>query len=132
MGFEELPHTADWSIRVWAEDLPQLFAEAGRALIQLEGIKLTNRERVTRKFETSAQDPESLLVSFLSELIYYQERDQLAFDEFQIRITDMQLEAEMRGRTIQSIQKAIKAITYHNLNIRKTRQGLEVEIVMDV
>ncbi len=132
MGFEELPHTADWSIRVWAEDLPGLFAEAGRALIQLAGIKLTNRERVTRKFEASALDPESLLVSFLSELIYSQEQDQLAFDEFQIRITDIQLAAEMRGATIQSIQKAIKAITYHNLNIRKTRRGLEVEIVMDV
>ena len=27
MGFEEIPHTADWSIRVWADDLAGLLAE---------------------------------------------------------------------------------------------------------
>ena len=37
MGFEEISHTADWSARVWAPDLPSLFTEAARAMNSLSG-----------------------------------------------------------------------------------------------
>lgn len=31
-GFEELHHTADWSLRVWAGDRPALFEAAARRM----------------------------------------------------------------------------------------------------
>jgi SHS2 domain-containing protein len=36
------------------------------------------------------------------------------------------------GAPILSMDKAIKAVTFHNLQIQKTRRGVEVEIVFDV
>ena len=39
-GFLELPHTADWAVRVWAADLPALFAAAANGMNSLAGVSL--------------------------------------------------------------------------------------------
>ena len=133
MGFEEIAHTADWAVRVWAQDLPSLFAEAGRAMNALAGTVTVHGPRRKQTFETDGPDLESLLVAFLSELVYYQERDHgLAFDRFDIRLEDQHISANMEGASIVSVDKAIKAVTYHNLKIEEASQGYEVVIVFDV
>jgi SHS2 domain-containing protein len=132
MGFEEISHTADWSVHVWAPDLPSLFTEAARAMNSLSGTMIGDERGVTRTFETEGPDLESLLVAFLSELVYYQEQENLAFDRFDIRVAAQWLKAEMVGAPIELVEKAIKAVTYHNLKIEKTTEGLEATIVFDV
>jgi SHS2 domain-containing protein len=132
MGFEEIPHTADWSIRVWAEDLPGLLAESARGMYWLAGAGLARGPRETRAYETTGTDGESLLVAFLSELVYYAELENLGFDDFDIQVKDGRLKAEMGGAPLKSLDKAIKAVTWHHLKIKQTTRGLEVEIVFDV
>lgn len=132
MGFQEIPHTADWSVRVWAEDLPALFAESARAMNALAGTLVGKSPRVKRKFEAEGPDTESLLVAFLSELIFYQEQQNLAFDTFEVNIHSQKLEVEMEGVEIESVDKAIKAVTFHNLKIERTDRGFETTIVFDV
>ncbi|HET9913300.1 MAG TPA: archease [Anaerolineales bacterium] len=150
MGFEEIAHTADWSVRVWARDLPSLFAEAVRAMNSLAGTAIVEDARVKRTFESQAPDAESLLVAFLSELVYYQEQENLAFDVFKLEIKSatltvalpdrawrhvpkgQKLKVAMEGAQITSIDKAIKAVTYHNMKIEETSRGIEVVIVFDV
>lgn len=132
MGFEEIPHTADWSIRVWADDLPGLLAESARGMYWLAGAELADRPRIKRSFETAGTDGESLLVAFLSELVYYTEQEFAGFDDFDIRIKDGRLKAELGGAPLKSLDKAIKAVTWHNLKINETARGLEMEIVFDV
>jgi SHS2 domain-containing protein len=145
MGFEEVSHTADWSVRVWAQDLPSLFAEAARGMNFLSGTRMSNGPRVKRTFETESPDAESLLVAFLSELVYCQEQEKLAFDRFEIEVKKLArsssgaavskgktLKVEMEGAQVSSVDKAIKAVTYHNLQIRETEQGFETTIVFDV
>ena len=75
---------------------------------------------------------ESLLVAFLSELVYLQEHEGLAFDQIDIQISGHRLAAELGGAKVGSIDKSIKAVTWHNLKIENTARGLEVEIVFDV
>ena len=132
MGFEEIPHTADWSVRVWADDLGGLFVESARAMNTLAGVTTTPRTRVQRKFEFEGPDPESLLIAFLSELVYYQEQENLAFTRFDLRVLDQRVSVTMEGEQIASVDKAIKAVTWHNLKIAQTGHGYEVEIVFDV
>ncbi len=131
-GFEELPHTADWAMRVWAASLPALFAEAARGMNALTGAKPAPGPRVTRKFEAEALDAESLLVAFLSELVWAAEQENLVFDEFKVTIKGPKLKARFSGSLILSVNKSIKAVTYHNLHIRKMGAGFQVEIVFDV
>jgi SHS2 domain-containing protein len=132
MPFEEIQHTADWSLHAWAEDLPGLFAEAARGMGALAGMRLVDGPRTRRKITIRDPDAESLLVSFLSELLYLGEEEKLGFDEFDLRFEVDRLEAEIGGAAIHSINKIIKAVTYHNLQIRQTGKGFEVEIVFDV
>jgi len=132
MGFEEISHTADWSAHVWAPDLPSLFAESARAMNSLAGTVTAKRPRVKRAFESEGADAESLLVAFLSELIYYQEQENLAFEAFELEVKSKKLKVEMEGGQIISTDKAIKAVTYHNLKIEKTQRGFETTIVFDV
>lgn len=132
MGFEEISHTADWSARIWAQDLPSLFAEAARAMNSLSGVVTGDGPRRKRSFEAEGPDAETLLVAFLSELVYYHEQENLAFDIFQLRMEGQRLTVEMEGSEIVSAEKAIKAVTYHNLNIEKTQEGVATTIVFDV
>jgi len=132
MGYEEIPHTADWSIRVWADDLEELLAESARGMNWLAGTELTDQPRITKSFETEEPDNESLLVAFLSELVYYAEQENLGFDNFEISIKNDRLKVEMEGAPLKSLNKAIKAGTWHKLEIRESARGLEVEIVFDV
>ena len=132
MGFEEVSHTADWSARVWAPDLPSLFREAARAMNSLSGTVIGTGERVSRTLEAEGPDVESLLVAFLSELVYYQEQENLTFDVFDLRVAGQWLKVAMEGAEIESVDKAIKAVTYHNLKIETIGEGLETTIVFDV
>ena len=132
MGYEEIPHTADWSLRVWADDLAGLLIESARGMNWLSGAELAKSPRVQKTFATEEPDGESLLVAFLSELVYYAEQENLGFDDFEIGIKNDRLKVEMQGAPLQSLSKAIKAVTWHKLEIRESARGLEVEIVFDV
>ena len=98
----------------------------------LSGTVTGTGPRLKRAFETEAPDSESLLVAFLSELVYCQEQENLAFDTFEVKVASQWLKVEMKGAEIVSVDKAIKAVTYHNLKIEKTEQGFETTIVFDV
>lgn len=132
MGFDEIPHTADWSIRVWAFDLEQLLVESARGMYWLAGVEMVDEPRVTKTLVLEGPDDESLLIAFLSELVYFTEQENLGFDMFELSIKNGRLKVEMEGAQLQSISKTVKAVTWHNLAIHKSARGLEVEIVFDV
>jgi SHS2 domain-containing protein len=132
MPFEEIRHTADWSIRVKAPDFSSLLVEAANGLNAISGITLAGTPRIEHNFESDIADYENLLVSFLSELIFYAENKKAAFDHFKITIDENLIHIDMVGSPIQSMTKAVKAVTFHNLKIKQTKEGIEVEIVCDV
>ncbi|HEC35265.1 MAG TPA: archease, partial [Anaerolineae bacterium] len=78
-GFEEVPHTADIALRVWGQDLPELFANAARGMAWLMVDPSTVNPTVEVPLELRAYDAESLLVTWLGELLYLNERDGLVF-----------------------------------------------------
>lgn len=132
MGYREIPHTADWALHVWADDLPELLAESARGMNWLSGAVLADGPKIRRTFETTGLDGESLLVAFLSELVYYAEQENIGFDDFVIALKNDRLKVELHGAPLKALNKAIKAVTWHNLEIQSTARGLEVEIVFDV
>ena len=131
-GFKELEHTADWELMVWGPDLSNLFIQAARGMYQLSGIQLSSGSRQVRQINLHAADPESLLVSFLDELLFWGENEGLGIDEFDLRIRDTSLQGRVWGAPIAHQEKEIKAVTYHNLNIQQRGPGLQVTIVFDV
>ncbi|HLA97202.1 MAG TPA: archease [Anaerolineales bacterium] len=131
-GYREREHTADWELEIWAPDLPELFAQAARGMLALSGARLEPEPRRERLLELEAPDAESLLVAFLSELLYLAETKNLGFDDFEISIHSYRLRGRIYGAALTWLSKEIKAVTYHNLSIRKTSRGLEARVVFDV
>jgi SHS2 domain-containing protein len=132
-GFEEIDHTADWSYRVWAPNLENLFIQAAIALFTLAGIQLAPGLPVQREIQLHGVDYESLLVAWLNELLYLRESENLGFDRFEILEFDPHhLKVGLRGAPVQHWTKLIKAVTYHNLSIHKTDHGFETTLVLDV
>lgn len=132
--FEEIEHTADWALRVRGHDLRELLVNAARGMSRLLVPDLTLISTdVERRFDLDALDAESLLVEWLSELAYWAEAEMLVFREFDLRqVTPSHLEAVVRGGRAPNLQKQIKAVTYHNLEIITTDNGLETTVVFDV
>lgn len=131
-GFREIEHTADWAMQVWAPGLPQLFKIALEGMNTLAEIKLRVDERIQRKIVLDAHDTETLLIDFLSEILYLGEKDNLGFNEIEVILGDGKLIAICSGASILSKKKEIKAVTYHNLEIIKNNDLYQVEIVFDV
>ncbi len=131
-GFREIEHTADWELQVWASDMVTLLEQAARGMYELSHTQITNVNRVERIVSIPFADRESLLVDFLSELLFYAEDEDLAFDEFQLDFDGATLEARIGGALIDDQAKEIKAVTFHRMAVRETERGLEVNIVFDV
>jgi SHS2 domain-containing protein len=131
-GFEELEHTADWRLRVWAADLAGLLEQAALGMNSLCGIELDEGEQVSRKLELGAPDEETLLVDFLNEVLYFGEQEGLGFRHYFLKLDGLNLEARLEGGKIRAQQKEIKAVTYHDLEIVRRKNGLEAALVFDV
>jgi SHS2 domain-containing protein len=131
-GYREIEHTADWELEVWAPDQTGLLEQAARGMYALARARLKDGPRRKRKLKLKMGDPESLLVRFLSELLYFGEQEGLGFDEYELTLGDRELIAELSGAPLASIDKEIKAVTYHNLKVLESENGLETRIVFDV
>jgi SHS2 domain-containing protein len=131
-GHREVEHTADWGLEVWAPDLPGLMEEAARGMFELMAVEVSEESRCQRQLEIGADDREQLLVSFLEELLFIADSEELAFDGFMLKLVDTNLLARLEGGQIVSRSKEIKAVTYHDLRIKEGKRGLKTSIVFDV
>jgi len=132
--FQEVEHTADWAVRVRGRDLAELFAFAAQAMVALvTDSAQTGPFPVVRRIELSAPDVETLLVDWLSELVYLHETGEVLFCAFEMeQVTSAHLRATIRGRPGIAVKKEIKAVTYHGLEVQRTPDGYEATVVFDV
>ncbi len=131
-GFTEIEHTADWALKVWAPNLAGLFAQAAEGMYWLMETSLAEGPRTERVFEVEGADHESLLVAFLSDLLYDSDMAGFGFEDFNVTIKETHLHATARAALIAMRKKEIKAVTYHNLAIRREGERYTVTIVFDV
>ena len=127
-------HTADWAIRVRGRDLHQLLLSAawGMNSLLVDDLSAIPLE-VERTVTVEAFDRESLLVEWLGELAYLTEMEGLVFREFAFEMVNPDaLRATVGGGHAPVLHKHIKAVTYHDLQIKETEAGLEATVVFDV
>jgi SHS2 domain-containing protein len=131
-GFQEIEHTADLALHVWALDLPQLFIQAALGMNYLLAFNFDNNNKVEKTIELDAHDDESLLVNFLNEILYYAENDEIGFKTLDLLIGTGKLKALCKGAKIQDRNKDIKAATFHKLEIINQKGKYSVDLVFDV
>lgn len=130
-GFREIEHTADWAIEAWAPDLEGLIRQAVAGMYALMAVEACPEPMVSHSIALSAEDRENLLVAFLAELLYLAESRSLVCDVVELRCSDTSLSASLATTPIDRIHRQIKAVTYHNLEVKSTPEGVSVVIVFD-
>lgn len=131
--FEEIEHTADRAFRVTGRDMGALLENAARAMCALDDPSRAQEPSATREVEVEGVDRESLLVNWLNEILYLEQAQQLVCEEFHIdEVKNHRLRARVETRDCDRSSSHIKAVTFHNLKICETSEGLEAEIVVDV
>lgn|SRR5512146_386766 len=134
-SFEEVEHTADWAFRARGATPAELFENAARAMFALQagGPWPARAEGEARSVEVQGFDRETLLVNWLNELLYLQEKRGETYGDFKVQaISETRLRAQVRGRPGQNAARMIKAVTFHGLEIKRTPDGWEATVVVDV
>jgi len=135
--FEAFDHTADVGIRATANSLAGLFAEAARGLFSLIVTDAeTIRELQETRIEINGDELEYLLFDWLSELLYRYETEKLLFRRFDVAIDPQGLHAICYGEPVAAerheLDHEVKAITYHDLIVKRDGDDWLAEVIVDI
>ncbi len=133
-GYQEIDHTADLALRVWAKDFKTLLRHAAAGMYDLMDLVVVVDKVAQSQHEFSLEEAadEILLVDFLNELVYLIEAKGCCFNEFKFNDKEDRWVIKCWGHKIKSAKRNIKAVTFHNLEIRQTNHGLETTLTFDV
>lgn len=131
-GFREAGHGADVALEVWAPGQAQLFKQAAMGMYDLLGATGSKADSISRTLTFSARDDESLLVAFLSQLLFMLEQEHLIFTGIELEHRPGRLKAFLNGVPLHAIQREIKAVTFNNLEIRFEDRHFRACIVFDL
>jgi len=135
--FETFEHTADLGLRIRADDLNSLFAEAGRALFSVIVEKPEDIRAVEEiPFTIKGNEAEELLHDWLTELLFTFYVQRRVLGKFDVHIHPTELTAIAKGEKIDQkrheINHEIKAITWHGLKIVQSLDGWMAEVIVDI
>lgn len=135
MAFEIVEHTADVGIEASGDTLREAFRETTLGLLDITG---TWAPAGGREFQISfdGDDPASLLVDWLGEILYLQDAHDALVSRVEVRSADERhVEGAVRLTPRGDVEPegtAVKAITYHQLSVAQTEQGWRVRVFVDV
>ncbi|MFH1093989.1 MAG: archease [Candidatus Omnitrophota bacterium] len=141
--YKIIEHTADIGIEVRADDLAGLFGKAADAMFDIivevshksKKTNLVNANCKSIRIKLKAENLEELFVDWLSELLYLYSVKELVFVGFKInKIEETSIEAVAFGEGIAGykVKTEIKAVTYHELEVKRTASGWQAKVIFDV
>jgi len=135
--YRQLPHTADLAWQIRGASLPELFANAGKALSATLTDRRFLRRREAREVSLASSDREALLVDWLNYLLYLFDLDGFLGRDFQVlSLTSQSLEARVQGERFDPERHpertGVKAATFHQLSIAPAGDGWQATVVLDL
>ena len=133
-AFEVLEHPGDVKLRVWGPTLAHLFANAAEGMMTyIFGEEIARAQpEGSERIEVTSPDREALLVDWLSEILYRVTSGYHAYIGFRIdEIGDRRLVATADIVSAEAVDD-IKAVTHHELSIRKRDDGWDATVVFDI
>jgi SHS2 domain-containing protein len=140
-GFHFIEHTADVAVEIQSDSLKDLFTIAGTAWRQIVFGPSEIRPSSVRNFETEAESCEELLVEFLSELNYIWtikrwiagKVEEVIFRE---KPGIIRLNAQLSGEAYEPdrhiVEVEIKAVTFHQMDIKFEEGQYTTKVVFDI
>jgi SHS2 domain-containing protein len=139
--FEFLEHTADILIAAHGQNLEEAFENAALAMFEV----MTDTTKVSPVLEdtveVTAEDEYALLYSWLEALLVKFEVNGMLYSRFKIASLqdtgeEFKLKASVWGEKFNAEKHpqkvAVKAVTYHRMEIIKEHESVTVEFILDI
>ncbi len=131
--YKVIDHPSDTGIEVSGKDLRELFENAATGMMSMMFEEPCRGTLRSYDVKVQADNTESLLIAWLSELLYLMDSKRTTLTEFRIgKLTDKELEAKVLGGKICKYITFIKAATYNQLEIKKEKTGYRARVIFDV
>lgn len=132
--FEIVEHTADIGFVARGASLAELFGNAARAFMAIAADTADVEERAELAIEVTGEDTTSLLVNFLSEILYLLDTGRFvpvrcSVDSIQATIVRARLIGEERSHAWKLI---VKAVTYHEIEVKEQAGEWRARVILDI
>jgi len=133
-NYEILEHKADLKIRVFGQTKEELFFNAMLGMEENMRPELKNKETAKRKIKIKSLDLPSLMIDFLSEVLYLIQINKEIYKNIKFKkLTDTETEAELTGLKTEGFGGEIKAVTHSGVDIRQNSdKNWQAIILFDV
>ncbi|MDJ0913209.1 MAG: archease [Desulfobacterales bacterium] len=137
MKYRILDHTADFGIQVFGQSAQEVFIQAAYAMME----QIVNRKALEVKFENQLViegfDWPDLMVNWLRELLFLWSGNEWLMKRALINtLSPNRLSAVLKLDVYSAkrhvIKNEIKAITYHELQVKQTVAGWQAQFICDV
>ncbi|MBR2255529.1 MAG: archease [Candidatus Methanomethylophilaceae archaeon] len=125
-----LDHTADLMVRAYGDTLEECFGNAAFSLFD-QTVDLSNvgtSDSITVKVD--GMDDEDRLFSFLAEMLYIEDAENLVLKEFDVRFEGDSVVCDARGerldRSKHRLKSEIKAVTLHMMEVNRDEPSVTV------
>ena len=144
--YEILEHKADLKIRVFGQTKEDLFQNALLGMSENMKSEIKKPPEVFKKkinkFDSAAHiaklkiksiDLSSLLVDFLSEVLYLSQTNKKTYTQVKFtKFANTKLTATISGKKVERFNEDIKAVTYHELEVKKVDGIWTATILFDI
>jgi SHS2 domain-containing protein len=128
--YETLNHTADVMIKAYGKSLEECFENAAFAMFD----QIADLSKVVPKnsyrMDIEGSEPDQMLVDFLSELLFIFDTELLLLSEFHVKYDGRLLAVQAKGEKVNKrrheLRKAIKAVSYHMLEVAPEKGYVQV------
>ncbi len=136
-GHRTFDHTADIGVEAWSRTFEEALAEVGLGLQAVIVHAGSVRPAHSRKFTVEATDEASLVVAWLSELLFAFEVDGWLSTSIDVSLTGASsLVATCVGESFDEARHetgvGVKAVSYHQLSVQHDDSGVHLRVILDV
>lgn len=138
--FEYLEHTADAKFRAYGKSLGEAFENAALAMLNVMVDTGSVKNTLSVDVKLAANDLDSLLFDWLSEILFVFEVDEMVFgrikvNELNVGDEECSLSATLFGETIDHsvhvFNTEVKAATYNDMKIEQGDDGWMIQATVD-
>ncbi len=133
--YQLVPHTADVRLLVSAPLLEDLFRDAVRGMYAvMRGAAAHDAQPVQRAIAVhDSADRTALLVDFLNDVLHRAHVAREMFDDVTFtRLEEHSLEATLTGVAPAEFDEDVKAVTYHEADVRQSDDEWRTTLVFDI
>ena len=132
-----IDHTADFGMQVFGSDSQELFSNAALALFdvitEMDVLKGRNSCNIT----ASGEDWPDLMINWLREVLYLWNGKEMLVKSVQIlSLSENNISAKIYFDAYKSdrhiIKTEIKAVTYHQIQVKSSPSGWKAQIIFDI